>query len=102
MATIYQRHKELKANLTKRQLCNVGHRVSLLFKETNEFKGSRAYRVRVPVPKATFKVWDYSDNFIPIIDCCIQDILKPDPEPEPVIEKQKRKRISASKVKIDG
>lgn len=102
MATVYQRSKELNANLTRSQLCRLGHLVNIAFKTSTDFRGSRADRTKVPVSKAKFKVWDYSDNFTPVIDSCIEAILKPPPEPEPVIEKPKRKRISASKVKIDG
>ena len=87
MATVYQRNKILNANLDKKQLSAVGEQVSAAFRYVISTVGAVSTRVKAEGP--VFQVWDYSDDFTPVIDSIIKGILKP-----------KRKRIDSSKVKI--
>lgn len=91
MPTIYQRSKILQANLDKRQLSLVGEIVSAAFLDPSSGFGIDSIPTRKKIEGPCFSVWDYSDDFILVIDKAINDIRK---------EKTKRKRITSVKVKI--
>lgn len=80
------------------QVAKVGGMVSKIFLDPSSTFGASPTRSKTPAENFKFDVWNYSEDFTPVIDATIIQVLTP-PEVNP---KPKRNRISAIKIKTNG
>lgn len=90
MPTLYNRANELGLSLTHSQLERIGEIIAANFNNPSIRLGSSREQVLQKEDGAEFKVWSYSEDFLPKMDSIIRT------------HASKRKRIQATKINLNG